>query len=241
MNKDDRLNRTASFLIKKLNRAIYKYDMISDNDRVAIALSGGKDSLTLLRLLQYRQTAVREAYDIYAIHVIGDARGTDIPQYPQIEQWLQQNDIKYIVRRMHMPENEKLPMTCARCTYNRRITIFQAANDLGCNKIAFGHHLDDMAETVLLNLAHHARCEAMPPTREYFGGRFTIIRPMIFLAEADIIRYSRLSDFPAPPPKCPLSEHTQRHLVKTVIKSLQKDFRYIKQNLVKAALCEPQK
>ena len=131
-----RADRLAHFLLKKVNAAVRDYNMIAPGDRIAIALSGGKDSFCLLRILQYRLRFARDKYEIAAVHVVGDARGPDMPRYTELESWLEQNGIEYLVRPTHIAHDEQLPMGCQRCTWNRRKTLFEMANDLGCNKLA---------------------------------------------------------------------------------------------------------
>lgn len=236
MHYESRVDRLASFLIKKVNKAVYEFGMIEDGDRIAIGLSGGKDSFSLLRLLDYRRRSVPEKYELIALHVIGDARGPDMPPYPELENWLILQKIDYAIRPTHLAEKEILPMSCRRCTWNRRRTLFEMAKDHGCNKLALGHHLDDLAETVLLNLAHHGKLETIDPLRSFFDGAITIIRPLAFVPEKDIVTFASANNFPSPPPECPISRHSERKLMKSLLAEMQKAFRQTKINLVRAAL-----
>jgi len=237
MTRDEtRAERISRFLVKKVNRAVYQYRMIEDGDRVAVALSGGKDSFSLLEILRYRQRAVPEKYSIAAIHVIGDARGTDIPPYPQLEEWLVTRKIGYSIRPTYMADDETLPMSCQRCTWNRRKTLFEMAVELGCNKIAFGHHLDDLAQTVLLNLSLHGRLETMAPVRNYFDGSLSIIRPLIYVPENELKRFASAHEFPPPPQECPRGEHSHRKQMKDILIQMQKACRQARYNLVRSAL-----
>ena len=231
-----RIDRLSHFLLKKVNKAVYEFDMIEDGDRIAVALSGGKDSFSLLEILRYRQRFAQEKYSLAAIHVVGDARGPEMPPYPQIEEWLCEQGIEYLIRPSHLPEDEQLPMSCERCTWNRRRTLFEMAKELGCNKIAFGHHLDDLAQTALLNLIYHGRIETMAPKADYFDGVFHVIRPLVYVPEREIVRFASSREFPAPPPPCPRGEHTQRRRMKDLIAEMKTDCRKAAQNLVRAAL-----
>lgn len=229
-------DRLAGFLLKKVNKAVYEFGMIQDGDRIAVALSGGKDSFSLLRILRYRQRIMPEKVHIAAIHVIGDARGADMPEYPHLEDWLKQNKFDYLIRPTYLAHDEKLPMSCQRCTWNRRRTLFEMMSQLGCNKLAFGHHLDDLAQTVLLNLAHNGKLETMLPVRDYFDGAIKIIRPLMYVPETELKRFSAVNDFPPPPPECPRGEHSHRKLMKDLLLQMQKDCRTARVNLVRAAL-----
>lgn len=231
-----RAERLARFMLKKVNKAIYEFGMIEDGDRIAVALSGGKDSLSLLYILRFRMRFVPEKYSVVAIHVVGDARGSQLPPYPELEEWLRAHEIEYLVRQMFVPEGEAIPMTCERCTWNRRRTLFEMARELGCNKVAFGHHLDDLAETALLNLIYHGRLETMAPCASYFGGMFKLIRPLAYVPEAEIKRFSSLIELPFPPPPCPRGEQTKRQLMRKLIEELGKDAHRIRENIVRAAL-----
>jgi len=232
---ESRAHRLASFMLKKVNKAVYEFEMIQDGDRIAVALSGGKDSFSLLEILRFRQRYVPEKYEVAAIHVIGDARGTDLPRPIEMETWLSERGIAYLIQPSHLAEDEQLPMTCGRCTWNRRRTLFEMARGLGCNKVAFGHHLDDLAETALMNLIRHGKCETMSPKAEYFGGALTIIRPLMYVPERDLVRLAAASGFPNPPDMCPLGDCTQRARAKELIAEMAKDARKVRENLVRAA------
>jgi tRNA 2-thiocytidine biosynthesis protein TtcA len=225
-------------MLKKVNRAIREFNMVEEGDRIAVGLSGGKDSWTLLSLLRYRQRFAGEKYSVVALHVLGDARGPETPEHPPLKDWLLEHKVEHVIRPSHTAPDESLPMPCHRCTWNRRRTLFAMAEEAGCNKLAFGHHLDDLAETALMNLTRHGRCDTMAPVREYVGGKLTLIRPMIYLPEHEIVRYAGVCGFPSPPPACPLGGNTERARVKGILTELKKGCRDASQNLVRASLNE---
>ena len=196
-------SRLAFWLLKDINKAIRDFEMIHNGDRIGVALSGGKDSLSLLRLLDWRRRAVPEKYDLVALHILGDARGPECPQHPPLLDWLAGSGYEYAVETVIIPENEELLMDCQRCTWNRRRTLFQLGRECGCNVIAFGHHADDLAQTTLLNLLYSGQVETMTPQRDYFEGMLRLIRPLCYTAEKELRRFARAnSDFPPPPPEC---------------------------------------
>ncbi len=234
MNTDT--SRLAYWLLKDVNKAIRDYDMIRDGDRVAVAVSGGKDSLSLLRLLDLRRETVKERYELAAIHVIGDTRGPECPCHQPLVDYLAENGYDYAVEPMRLPEGEPLPMNCHRCTWNRRRTLFEMAHRLGCNVVAYGHHADDLAQTTLLNLLFHGSVETMAPSRDYFKGTFRLVRPLCYLPAKDIHRFARANEFPPPPPECPRSGHTRRQRAAELIQQIEGWCQNASANLLQAGL-----
>lgn len=228
--------RLAYWLLKDVNRAIRDYQMIGDGERVAVALSGGKDSLALLRLLDLRRRSTGERYELAAIHVVGDARGPEAGLHAPLEAWLRESGYTYVIELLRLPEGEPLPMGCQRCTWNRRRTLFEAARRLGCTVVAFGHHADDLAQTTLLNLLFHGKVETMAPRREYFDGALRLVRPLCYTAEKDLRRFARAAGFPAPPPDCPQSDHSRRKLARDLLAQAERGCRDARTNLLRAGL-----
>ncbi|NIO43594.1 MAG: hypothetical protein GTO41_27645 [Burkholderiales bacterium] len=210
--------------------------MIIDGDRVAVAVSGGKDSLSLLTLLRMRQRNAPQRYELVAVNVRGDARGYECPHHPVLAEWLETRGYTFTVVPIDLPKDEPLPLTCQRCTWNRRKTIFRAAERWDCNVVAFAHNADDLAQTTLLNLFFGGRVETMALSSEYFGGRFRLIRPLAFVAEKDVRYFSRACDFPPPPDDCPRAKESQRERMDQVLRMFGKDAHKVRMNLVRAAL-----
>ncbi|MCB2179793.1 hypothetical protein KQH54_01580 [bacterium] len=228
--------KTAYWLLKDVNRAIYQYQMIQDGDRIAVAVSGDKDSLALLKLLDLRRASTKENYEIVAVHVSGDGNGPACAIHPPLIEWFEANGYHYTAEAFSLPEKEKLPLNCHRCAWNRRKQIFEMARRENCNVVAYGHHADDLAQTTLMNLIFHGKVETMAPISDYFGGIFRLIRPMCFLSEADIKRFAKLADFPEPPPYCPRGQHSQRQTAQNFIDEAQKQFPNVRKNLLQAGL-----
>jgi tRNA 2-thiocytidine biosynthesis protein TtcA len=229
-------SRLAYWLLKDLNKAIRDYGMIKDGDRIAVAVSGGKDSLSLLKLLDVRRRTVPEKYSLCAVHILGDGRGPESLPNLALTDWLVKHDYEYIVESMIIPESESLPMSCQRCTRNRRRTLFESAQRLGCNKVALGHHADDLAQTTLLNLIFGGRVETMTPISGYFEDRYHLVRPMCYLSEKAIRRFASVCDFPPPPPECPRSNNSQRQRVQELIQLAEPWCKDIRLNLLRAGL-----
>jgi len=228
--------RRGYFLLKEVNRTIGEYGMIRDGDRIAVAVSGGKDSLSLLTLLRMRRQRIPQAFEVVAVHIRGDARGPDCPPNPELADWLLKQRYEYLEVPIDLAHDEALPLSCHRCARNRRKTIFQVAERLGCGVVALGHHADDMAQTTLLNLFFGGRLETMAPTADYFDGRFRLVRPLAFIPEKDIAYYSRACSFPPPPPECPRSRDSHRALVAQMLRLFRKDAHKVRMNLIRAAL-----
>lgn len=226
--------RLAYWLLKDVDKAIRDYDMIQAGDRIAVGVSGGKDSLSLLQLLDFRLKTAREKYTLCAIHIVGDSRGPGHQAHPPLVEWLKVQGCETALEPMVIPADEELPMGCGRCARHRRRSLFEAAQRLGCNKVALGHHADDLAQTTLLNLISSGKVETMAPTSVYFDGLFHLIRPLCYLPEKAIRRFSAASKHPPPPPVCPRQDHTRRQQVADLIRQAEPWCRNIRVNLLRA-------
>ncbi|MFQ6101641.1 MAG: tRNA 2-thiocytidine biosynthesis TtcA family protein [Anaerolineae bacterium] len=227
------LDRIASFLLKPVSRACKEFDLLADGDRVAVAVSGGKDSRALLELLLRHRRRVPYQYDLLALHVVGVSAG--FPDLrPQLEPWFRELGVEYHFAPLVLPPEEPLPLDCFRCSWNRRKTLFTTAVELGCNKLAFGHNSDDAAATTLLNLMFTGRLETMVPRVEFFDGAVTVIRPLIYIPEKELARFARAAGFPTSPP-CPQGLTSKRAQVKALLRQFGHDQRQICTNLWRAA------
>jgi tRNA 2-thiocytidine biosynthesis protein TtcA len=227
-------DRIASFLLKPVARACKEFDLLTEGDRVAVAVSGGKDSRALLDLLLRYRARVPFSYDLIALHVVGTSAG--FPDLrPELEPWFQELGIDYRFAPLVLSPEEALPLDCHRCTWNRRKALFTAAAELGCNKLAFGHHADDAAATTLLSLMYGGRLETMLPRREFFDEHVTLVRPLIYALEKEIVRYTKAIGFPDPPPLCPQGLTSKRAQVKALLRHFGRDQRQIRNNLWRAA------
>lgn len=232
-------DKLAYYLLKKVNKAIREHNLIADGDRIAVAVSGGKDSLSLLRLLRARQRKARERYEIVAVHVVpaadapcGAGRDTSA-----LEAWFQGEGIEYAFVPMEpasgQPERED-QSPCFHCAWRRRKAIFVEADRRGCNKVALGHHADDIARTTLLNLFYQGRLETMRPRVEFFGGQLTVIRPLAYVPEKELARFAAACEFPPAPAPCVNADTSQRALMAQILRTVEETYPKVKINLWRA-------
>jgi tRNA(Ile)-lysidine synthase TilS/MesJ len=228
-------DKIARYLLKSVNRAVREFELIQDGDRIAVGLSGGKDSRTLLDLLR-RGVDIVGDYEVVAVHVTGNAVG--LPDLrPVLVPWLQALGAEYEIVPLEVPEEEPLPMDCFRCAWNRRKALFFAADRLGCNKVAFGHHADDAAVTTLMSLMYKGQLETMEPRLAFFGGRFVVIRPLIYVTELEVKRYARAQGWAfSPELECVRSEETRRVKLERFLRTLGKqEYEQVRTNLWRVA------
>ncbi len=226
-------DRIASFLLKPFARASKEFDLLADEDRIAVAVSGGKDSRALLDLLLRYRERVPFSYELVAFHVVGTVAG--LPDLTDVlEPWFQQLGVDYHFVPLELPPGEPLPLNCFRCSWNRRKALFLAADEAGCNKLAFGHHADDAAVTTLLNLLFAGRLETLEPKVEFFGGQITVIRPLIYVPAKELARYARAAGFPPAPP-CPYESDSKRQQVAAFLQGFGRQQAHIRANLWRTA------
>jgi tRNA 2-thiocytidine biosynthesis protein TtcA len=227
------LDRIAHFLLKEVTRAIGEFALISEGDRVGVALSGGNDSRALLELLLRHRRKMRCEYDLLALHVVGiDAGLPDLR--PELKAWLESLGVEHHFVPLALPPNEPLPLDCFRCSWNRRKTLFTAAAELGCTKLALGHHADDAAATTVMNLLFNGRLETMEPRVVFFDGAVTVIRPLIYLSEKALIDHARAAGYPDQPP-CPWETESKRAQVEAFLRQFGRQQEQIRSNLWRVA------
>ncbi|MCL5103254.1 MAG: tRNA 2-thiocytidine(32) synthetase TtcA [Armatimonadetes bacterium] len=227
--------RNAFYLSKKVDRAVRDHNMIDDGDRILVGVSGGKDSMSLLRLLAYRQSQSPVKYSLVAAHVKGDARGAGVEVPESFIRWLEGEGVSYHIQDIILPQDEPLPMNCERCGRNRRRTLFEIAQEHGCNKLALGHHLEDFSHTALMNLFQHGRLETMAFRRDYFDGKFVLIRPLAYIREHELVRFARTCEFPIVTGDCPQAPLSRRQSARDLMTQIGREFKSANDNIVRAA------
>jgi len=222
--------------IKRLaGKAIHRQKMIGDGDHVLVGVSGGKDSLALLWILRERLKRIPISYGITAVHVDPGFGGNSASE---MADFLSSHGFDYriiesdIGPRAHGPENRENP--CFLCSRMRRKLLFELADTLGCNRIALGHHKDDIIETLFLNIFYGGSISTMLPVQELFGGKLTVIRPLYLLDEDLIRRYGERMDFPEFRLGCPSEGTTKREEIKDMLNGFYHRSRKVKGNIFHA-------
>ncbi len=218
-----------------MGKAIHHYALIQEGDRILVGVSGGKDSLTLLHLLMERRKRVPIRYDLFPVHIdlgFGSERANALKRFFESHGLSYHIEFTDIGRRANSPENRENP--CFLCSWERRKRLFQLAHRYKCNKIAFGHHKDDIIETLLLNIFYSAEISTMLPLQRLFRGKITLIRPLALIEEREIERYAREKGLPFGPSGCPVSGKTKRSEIKELIRTLEKSNPKIKGNIFRA-------
>ena len=211
-------------LARELGRCIGDFDLINEGDRIMVCLSGGKDSYTLLHLLERARKRAPIRFSLVAVHLDQGHPGYD---GTPLERWLQESGYDYRILREdtysivteHVPEGKTY---CSLCSRLRRGVLYNAAQELGCTKIALGHHRDDAIETLMLNLMFTGSLKAMPPKLVSDDGRNVVIRPLLYVAEPEIAEFARMMEFPILPcDLCGSQENLMRKQVKNLLKTVE--------------------
>ena len=208
-------------ILGMLRKACEQYSLIEDGDKIGVGISGGKDSLTLLYALKRYQGFCDKKFDLIAVAVDLSGGKND---YNDIKKFCKDIGVEFVVVPSNVFEivfdirKEKNP--CSLCANLRRGLLNSTAKDLGCNKVALGHHKDDLIETFLLSLFFEGRLSTFKPKSYLSRIELDVIRPLIYCDEQEIMRVSK--DFPVLFNTCPADKHTQREQAKTLLKDLEK-------------------
>ena len=233
------VEKLARNLLKAVNCAVREFDLIENGDRIAVGVSGGKDSRALLDLLM-RGVDIPGTYEVVAVHI--DGAGVGLPALaPSLVPWFREVGVEYEIAPLEVPEDELLPMDCFRCSWNRRKALFFAADRMGCNKVAFGHHADDAAVTTLMSALYKGKLETLEPSLDFFDGRFTVIRPLIYVTEAEIARYAQARGWTFPVEQvCPREDDARRvHFERFLATFSDKERKQFRANLWRIARKSP--
>lgn len=206
---------------KRFNKGVVEYGLIEDGDKILIGLSGGKDSLALLELLGKRSRIHKPAFSVMAVHVVMK----NIPYQTDLEYLRSQAslyDIPVVVYETSFdPSTDTRKSPCFLCSWNRRKALFTVAKEHGCNKIALGHHMDDILETLLMNITFQGAFSTMPPRLVMKKFDMTIIRPMCLVHEKDLIELATVREYKKQIKNCPYESGSSRREMKDVLHRLE--------------------
>ena len=209
-------------LIKLCGRAIHAWGMIRPGERVAVAVSGGKDSLSLLWLLVERRRRVPIDYELVALHV---QMGFEHVDSQAIGDWCSKLGVEFVTRstdigpRAHSPENRS-SSPCFFCAMHRRRELFEMCAETGCSTLALGHHQDDVFETLLMNMFFSGYIGTMKPVQPLFRGRLRLIRPLILATASHTRSFAKAMNLPVQPPCCPSAGNTNRAFMGRVLREI---------------------
>ncbi len=211
------------WFLSKVKQAIKQYNMIESGDRVAVALSGGKDSLVLLWILHQLQKYSHLDFTIHAVHIDCGWPNQDIRFMSKLCSILSIPLAfeKSCIAQAIFPEGKLIANPCALCSRLRRGALLQWAEQNDCHKIALGHHADDVAETLFLNLLHGGRYEVFAPRIDYEDRGISIIRPLVYLDEETCIRIAEREQMQPMKNTCPVDHQTKRQDIKELLHSIR--------------------
>ena len=223
------LEKQRERLTKRFHKACADYGLIADGDHILIGLSGGKDSLLLTELLGRRAQIYVPRFKVTALHVRVRERDyhTDLSY---LQSFCDEAKVPLLVRDVSIPDTplqkengrtREIDNPCFLCSWFRRKELFNVAQEIGCNKIAFGHHRDDIAQTLLMNLIFQGAFATMPPMLQMDKMPLQLIRPLCLIDEADIISYAAMRNYRKQTKLCPFEHVSSREKVKTLLDQIK--------------------
>lgn len=226
-----RLQQVLSYVRK----AVDDYKMINENDRIAVGISGGKDSLTLLYALNSLKRFYPNSFDIHAVTVDLGFENLNLDAIKSlcedlgVEYTIVKTDIAHIVF-----EERKESNPCSLCAKMRKGALNDAIKAAGCNKVAYAHHKDDVVETMLMSLIYEGRFHTFSPVTYLDRTELTLIRPLIYMNEADVIGFVNKHNVPVVKSPCPADGHTKREYIKTLLRQLNLESPGVKERMFTA-------
>ena len=219
-------------MLSHLRRCVDEYRMIQAGDRIAVGVSGGKDSLVLLRTLAELRRFYPVPFEVVAITL---DMGYENADFSPIAKMCEEIGVEYIVKPTNIKEvvfdirNEKNP--CALCAKLRRGSLNDAAKENGCNKVALGHHFDDAVETFMLSLFYEGRLSCFLPVTYLDRTDLHVIRPMLYMTEREVINFANRQNLPICKSGCPVDKETKREDIKQLIRTLEHDYHDLREHI----------
>ena len=209
-----------------MRKAIQEFDLIQDGDKIAVGVSGGKDSLVLLKGLVMLKRFIGIDYEVVAITLDPGFNGV-LGDYSSVQEMCDEMGIKYILKRTQIGEIvfdiRKEPNPCSLCARMRRGALHDAAVEAGCNKIALGHHYNDAVETFVMNLFNEGRIGCFSPISYLSKKQLYLIRPMVFAPEKEVRKAATKNELKIVKSKCPADGHTSRQKTKEFLAQREKE------------------
>lgn len=223
-------------ILKYLRQADNEYQLIEAQDRIGVGLSGGKDSIVLLHALKRYQSFSPVPFELFAFHI---QVGFEQDDFHLLKEYCDKNAIEYIhvdtdiyaSLSSHMTNKNQLP--CSLCSKMKRATIFRCAKEHNCNKIAYGHHLDDAIETIFLNMIYGGKIATFTPKTMFERAGMELIRPLIYASEDEIAKVIQKENLPVIISNCPNDKKTQREDIKSWLNQVYRDFPTSRKNFIK--------
>lgn len=214
-------SKLFSTVSKQVGRAVMDFNLIEEGDKIAVAVSGGKDSISLLHLLRHRQAVIPIDFEFSAVHIDFEFQDFD-PR--ELIRYLENQGFPHAIEKVESLKGQRYEdIDCFWWSRNRRKALFEWAGRLGFNKIAFGHHLDDIAETIILNQFYRGEVAAMRPRQELFDGKIVLIRPLAYVREQQMREMAELLQITSMgQSKCANDETSHRMKVKAMLREFEK-------------------
>lgn len=207
---------------KCFNKGVVQYGLIEDGDKILVGLSGGKDSLALLELLALRSRIYKPKFSVVAAHVVMKNISYE-SDMDYLRSYAESLGVPFICYETSFdPSTDTRKSPCFLCSWNRRKALFTVAKEQGCNKIALGHHMDDILETLLMNMTFQGAFSTMPPKLVMRKFDMTIIRPMCLVHEADLLQMAAYRGYKKQIKNCPYEKNSNRSSIKEVFHTLEK-------------------
>ena len=209
-------------LLSHVRKAVDDYSLIDEGDSIAVGISGGKDSLTLLYALNSLKRFYPNHFDIHAVTVDLGFNNLDLDPICSLCDFL---NVQYTIIHTEIAkivfEDRKETNPCSLCAKMRKGALNEAIKKLGCNKVAYAHHKDDVVETMLLSLIYEGRFHTFAPKTYLDRMDLTVIRPLLYVKEADVIGFTNKMQLPVCKSPCPADGHTKREYAKKMLKKLE--------------------
>ena len=225
-------------MLSYTRRGVDDYNMIEDGDKIAVGISGGKDSLALLCSLAYLRRFYPKKFELIAITI--DMGFEEKMDFSPVKELCETLDVPYYIIPTEISkiifDVRKESNPCSLCAKMRRGALHNAAKELGCTTVALGHHFDDVVETFMLNLFFEGRLGCFSPVTYLSRVDLRVIRPLLYMPEKDVVEFAKKNALPVVESKCPADKTTEREEMKTLLRTLERENRGLRYRIF-GAIC----